>query len=230
MSHHNRLIVALDLPTVDEASAMVGRIGPDVDFYKIGLELVYVGGLDLARRLIADGKRVFLDLKLHDIPNTVTRATAQIGRLGATFLTVHAFPQTMAAARAGQENDGLTLLAVTVLTSADDADLREAGYAETAEDLVRRRGAQAKALGLRGLVMSPREVAAARTQFGPDMTLVTPGIRPSSAGADDQKRTLTPGDAIKAGADYLVVGRPITAATDPRAAAAAIRAEIAAAS
>ncbi|MCW6509560.1 orotidine-5'-phosphate decarboxylase [Lichenifustis flavocetrariae] len=216
MARENRIIVALDLPNIAAAAAMVDRLGPAADFYKIGLELAYVGGLDLARELIADGKRVFLDLKLHDIPNTVTRATAQIAGLGATFLTVHAYPQTMAAALVGLGSSGLKLLGVTVLTSADDHDLATAGYTEGAAALVLRRARQARDLGLQGLVLSPLELAAVRPLVGPGMCLVTPGIRPAGAEKSDQKRTLTPEEAIAGGADYLVIGRPITGAADPR--------------
>ncbi len=224
----DRLIVALDMPTVAAAEAMVERLGDAVGFYKIGLELLFGGdGLALARTLAQQGKRIFLDAKLHDIPNTVAGATAGIARLGATFLTVHAYPQTMRAAEAAARGSGLRLLAVTVLTSADDADLHEAGYRVGAADLVRQRASQARDIGIDGLVMSPREVAGIRSLLGPGLTLVTPGVRPSGSAAGDQKRVLTPGEAIEAGADYLVIGRPITAAPDPRAAALAITAEMA---
>jgi orotidine-5'-phosphate decarboxylase len=223
-----RLIVALDLPTVKDAQAMVDRLGPAVGFYKIGLELAFAGGLDLARHLVAEGKEIFLDLKLHDIPNTVARATAQVAAIGARFLTVHAYPQTMRAALDGLGDSGLKVLGVSVLTSSSDADLRAAGYGETTSDLVLRRAGQAKAIGLPGLVLSPLEVAAVRAAVGPAMILVTPGVRPVGVEAGDQKRVMTPQDAIRAGADHLVVGRPITAAADPRAAANAILASIAA--
>ena len=222
MTPDPRLIVALDLPTVAAARDMVARIGPAANFYKIGLELAFVGGIDLARELVDAGARVFLDLKLHDIPNTVMRATARIADLGATFLTVHAYPQTMAAAREGRGSGGLQILGVSVLTSADDADLAAAGYAEGAAALVTRRALQARDAGLQGLVLSPREVGAVRTLVGPALCLVTPGIRPAGGEQGDQKRTLTPAEAIAAGADYLVVGRPITAAPNPRAAAEAV--------
>ena len=223
----HRLIVALDLPSVEDAEVMVDRLGPVVGFYKIGLELAFTGGLDLARRLIGDGKQVFLDLKLHDIPNTVTRATAQVATIGAHFLTVHAYPQTMRAALDGLGDSPLMVLGVSVLTSSSDADLRQAGYAETSSALVLRRAGQARVIGLPGLILSPLEVAAVRTAVGPGMLLVTPGVRPAGADAGDQKRTLTPGEAIQAGADHLVVGRPITTAADPRAAAVSILEEIA---
>jgi orotidine-5'-phosphate decarboxylase len=225
MTMRDRLIVALDLPDVETAEALVARLGDSAVFYKIGMELIYGGGgLALAERLIGSGKQVFVDLKLHDIPHTVERATAQIARLGATFLTVHAFPQTMRAALEGA-GGGLKLLGVSVLTSADDADLLDAGYAFGARALVSRRAAQAEALGMAGLVASAAEVAGLRAE-GRKLTLVCPGIRPAGGAAGDQKRVATPQQAIADGADYLVVGRPITGADDPRAAADAIVAEM----
>jgi orotidine-5'-phosphate decarboxylase len=229
----DRLIVALDLPEVERAEAVVATLGETVSFYKIGIELAYAGGLVLAERLAQDGKKVFLDLKLHDIPNTVTRATASAARLGAAFLTLHAYPQTLKAARQGLDAAGLgagqmRLLGVTVMTSYDDADLAEAGFAFGVADLVARRAAQAKAAGTDGLILSAAEVPAIRAIVGPDMLLVTPGIRPLGSAVADQKRVMTPARAIAAGADYLVVGRPVTEARDPRRAADAIVAEIAA--
>ncbi|WP_406856098.1 orotidine-5'-phosphate decarboxylase [Alsobacter sp. KACC 23698] len=223
----DRMIVALDLPSVAEAQAMTERLGDSVAFYKVGLELIYAGGLDFAKRLIGEGKKVFLDLKFHDIPNTVTRATEQIARLGATYLTVHAYPQTMRAAVAASQGSGLKILAVTVMTSYDDADLAEAGYGLAVKDLVARRARQARDLGAGGLILSPEELAAIRPLVGPGVDLVTPGIRPAGAALGDQKRAASPAAAIRAGADALVVGRPITQAADPRAAADAIVAEIA---
>ena len=224
-----RLIVALDAPRLEDAERLVEELGSAALFYKVGMELAYGGGLDFVSRLAGAGKKVFLDLKLHDIPNTVERATAQVARLGATFLTVHAYPQTMRAAVAGAAGTGLKLLAVTVLTSANDADLTEAGYALDVQALVKTRGVQAKAAGVHGLVASAAEAAMLRADLGREMILVTPGIRPAGAGAGDQKRVATPAKAIADGADFLVVGRPITAAADPRGAAEAIVAEIAAA-
>ena len=156
----DRLIVALDLPNIEAATAMVERLGDSVTFYKIGLELTYGGGLDLARTLVRQGKQVFLDLKLHDISNTVARATAQVADLGATFLTIHAYPQTMKAARTAVEGKALKLLAVTVLTSYDDADLVEAGYALNVRDLVARRARQARVAGMDGIVLSAEEAEA----------------------------------------------------------------------
>lgn len=222
----DRLIVALDVPNLASAEAMVSRLGDRVTFYKVGMELAYSGGLSFVRRLADAGKKVFLDLKLHDIPNTVEKATAQVADLGATFLTVHAFPQTMKAAVKGRGAGSLKILAVTVMTSYDDADLVEAGYALGVKDLVERRARQAHAIGVDGLILSPEEVSAMRALLGPDITLITPGIRPSGSAAGDQKRIMTPANAIKAGADYLVIGRPVTQADDPKTSAEAIIAEI----
>jgi orotidine-5'-phosphate decarboxylase len=219
----DRLIVALDLPNATAAGEMVGRLGETISFYKVGMELVYGGdGLALARRLIGAGKRVFIDLKLHDIPNTVERATAQIARLGVTFLTVHAYPQTMRAAKAGAADSGLKILGVSVLTSSDDADLQEAGYAYRVRDLVARRARQAREAGIDGLILSPQELQETRATVGRDFLLVAPGIRPAGGSAADQKRIMSAAQAMAAGGDYLVVGRPITEAPDPKSAAAAI--------
>ena len=225
----DRPIVALDLPGVAEAEAMITRLGDAVTFYKIGMELTYAGGLGLAERLAADGKQVFMDLKLHDIPNTVERATRQIARLGARFLTVHGFSQSMTAALAGAAGSPLELLAVTVMTSYDDADLAAAGYAMGVKELVARRAVQAKQIGIHGLILSPEETQLVRPLVGPDMQLVTPGIRPAGSDVGDQKRIMTPALAIAGGADRLVVGRPVTGAADPAAAAESIVADIASA-
>jgi orotidine-5'-phosphate decarboxylase len=229
MQARDRLIVALDLDDVRAAEAMVERLGGAVTFYKIGYQLVFAGGLPLASALARAGKRVFLDMKLHDIGNTVARGVANAARMGVHFLTVHAYPQTMRAAVEAKAGSDLKLLAVTVLTSYDDGDLAEAGYALGVDALAQKRAAQARALGVDGLVCAPREAAALRAAVGPHMLLVTPGIRPQGSGADDQKRALTPARAIAAGADYLVVGRPILQAEDPATAVEAIVAEIAAA-
>ncbi|MGJ4965223.1 orotidine-5'-phosphate decarboxylase [Bradyrhizobium sp. HKCCYLRH3061] len=223
----DRLIVALDLPGVAEAEAMIARLGEAVTFYKIGMELTYAGGLGLAERLAAEGKHVFMDLKLHDIPTTVERATRQIARLGARFLTVHGFSQSMRAALAGAAGSSLELLAVTVMTSYDDADLAAAGYAMGVKELVTRRAVQAREIGIHGLILSPEETALVRPLVGPDMQLVTPGIRPAGSDVGDQKRIMTPALAIAGGADRLVVGRPVTGAADPAAAAESIVADIA---
>jgi orotidine-5'-phosphate decarboxylase len=208
---------------------MVAELGDAVSFYKIGLELTYGGGIGLAQDLIKSGKQVFLDLKFHDIPNTVARATEQVAEIGATFLTVHAFPQTMKAAVGALDTSKMKILAVTVMTSYDDADLKEAGYGLGVVDLVARRAQQAKAAGIHGLILSAEEVKAMRGLVGPDMLLVTPGIRPAGTAIGDQKRVMTPAEAMTAGSDHLVVGRPVTQAADPKAAAEAIVAEIASA-
>jgi orotidine-5'-phosphate decarboxylase len=225
----DRLIVALDLPSVTEAEAMVERLGDAVSFYKIGYQLAYAGGLPLAERLIRADKRVFLDLKLHDIANTVARGVESVAKLGATFLTVHAYPQTMRAAVEAKAGSSLRLLAVTVLTSYDDADLAEAGYQLSVDDLVAQRAQQAHDIGVDGIVCAPEEAGPLRLIVGSDMTLVTPGIRPVGTSSNDQKRIATAAQAIDAGADYLVVGRPITGVADPRAAAEAVVCDIAAA-
>ena len=227
IASRDRLIVALDLPDVEAAEAMVATLGGSVSFYKIGYQLAYAGGLPLVRKLAQSGKKVFLDLKLHDIGNTVTRGVESVSHLGATFLTVHAYPQTMKAALEGRGGSDLKILAVTVLTSYDDGDLQAAGYRLGVSDLVEARARQARALGIDGLVCSPEEAARLRAIVGDEMVLITPGIRPAGVAAGDQKRMMTPGRAIAAGADYLVVGRPVTEAADPKAAAEAIQTEIA---
>jgi len=222
-----RLIVALDLSSIEAAQALVTKLGDAVSFYKIGYQLAFANrGLAYAQALAASGKRVFLDLKLHDIGNTVAQGVKSVARLGASFLTVHAYPQTMDAAVQAREA-GLRILAVTVLTSYDDYDLKHAGYDATVKALVAGRAEQARVLGVDGLVCSPEEAATVRSIVGKDLVLVTPGIRPAGSQSGDQKRIMTPAAAIAAGADYLVVGRPIVAAPDPKAAAAAIIAEIA---
>jgi len=222
----DRLIVGLDLPDVAAAEAMIARLGDSVTFYKIGYQLAYAGGLPLVRKLADTGKKVFIDLKLHDIGNTVARGVESIARLGATFLTVHAYPQTMKAAVEASAGTDLRILAVTVLTSYDDADLKAAGYRLGVSDLVEARAQQAQVLGVDGLVCSPEEAASLHKIVGHQMVLVTPGIRPAGSATGDQKRVMTPGRAIAAGADYLVVARPVIEAADPRAAADAIQAEI----
>jgi len=221
-----RLIVALDLPSVDAAEKMVARLGESVLFYKIGYQLVFAGGLPFAAGLIAAGKQVFLDLKLHDIGNTVEQGVASVAQLGATFLTVHAYPQTMKAAVAGKRGSTLRILAVTVLTSYDDADLAAAGYEMNVPELAAARAAQARDTGVDGLVCSAEEATNLRKIVGPGMALVTPGIRPMGSTTGDQKRIMGPARAIRCGADYLVVGRPVLEAADPRKAADAIVAEV----
>jgi len=224
----DKLIVALDVPSVTAAEKMVDRLGDTVGFYKIGYQLAFAGGLAFAETLIGAGKRVFLDLKLHDIGNTVAKGVESVARLGATFLTVHAYPQTMRAAVQARRG-GLRILAVTGLTSYDDADLAAAGYDFTVSELVAERAAQARDIGVDGLVCSAEEAANLRMIVGSALSLVTPGIRPAGVDTDDQKRVMTPSHAIMAGADHLVVGRPILESSDPKAAAVAILKEIAAA-
>jgi orotidine-5'-phosphate decarboxylase len=223
-----RLIVALDLPGRADAEAMVETLGDSVSFYKIGLQMLAVGGMDMARDLKQRGRRVFLDWKLHDIGATVEKATAAIVGTGACdLLTVHAQPQVMKAAVKGRGGaTGAKILGVTVLTSLNGQDLAEIGYGMGVEQLVERRIRQAVDSGLDGVVASPHEAALARRIGGPDFLVVTPGVRPAWAGADDQARAATPADALGNGASHLVVGRPITAAGDPRDAALKINAEM----
>ena len=222
------LIVALDLDTRSEAEQLVERLGNGADFFKIGYQLVYGGdGLALGKSLIAAGKRVFFDLKLLDIDNTVERGAAAIAETGAAMLTVHAYPHAMRAAGHAAAGSGLCVLGVSVLTSLDDDDLWEAGYRFGAAELVEIRAQQAREAGIGGLVCSVGEAASVRRIGGPDLAVVTPGIRPAGADAGDQKRVATPASAIAAGATHLVVGRPITAAADPQAALQAIRRQMA---
>jgi orotidine-5'-phosphate decarboxylase len=224
-----RLIVPLDVPTVDEARALVAALGEAVSFYKIGLELFATGGMALARELKAEGKQVFLDWKLHDIGTTVQKAAAALAAADCgDFLTVHGEPQVMASAVRGRgAGSGLKILAVTVLTSLDDAALKEIGYAEGARALVERRIHQAIAAGCDGVISSPHEAALARTIGGKGFLVVTPGVRPDWSAKNDQARAATPLDALKAGASHVVCGRPITAANDPQAAALRVAAEMA---
>lgn len=222
-----RLIVPLDLPTVDEARGMVDRLGDAVSFYKVGLELFAGGeGMALARELKSAGKQVFLDWKLHDIGTTVQRSAAVLAQSGCDFLTVHGEPQVMAAAVRGRGTSGLKILAVTVLTSLADADLVEMGYQETARALVERRIHQAIAAGCDGVIASPHEAALARALGGKDFLVVTPGVRPDWSAKNDQARAATPLEALKAGASHIVCGRPITAANDPEAAARRVAGEM----
>jgi orotidine-5'-phosphate decarboxylase len=226
----DRLIVALDLPSTTEAEAMTGQCGEVVSFYKIGLQLLPVGGMELCARLRRQGKKVFLDFKLHDIPTTVEKATRSIASRGGDLLTVHAEPPVMRAAVAGRGDDpDLKLLGVTVLTSYDDAMLTEMGYRMGARDLVMRRVEQALEAGMDGIVASPLEAAEIREKFGDGFLIVTPGIRPSWSSQDDQARAATPADALRNGATHLVVGRPVNAASDPADAARKILEEMGAA-
>jgi len=221
------LIIALDVDTRAEAEMLIERLGDEVACYKIGYQLAYGGeGLALGRSLIGRGKQVFFDLKLLDIDNTVEKGVAAIARTGAALLTVHAYPKTMRVAARAAAGSGLTILGVTVLTSMDDADVAEAGYARDAAGLVALRAAQARDAGLGGLVCSPREAAMVREIVGPKLAIVTPGIRLAGGEAGDQKRVATPSAALAAGATHLVVGRPITAAGDPAEAACRVRQEM----
>ncbi|RWX76769.1 orotidine-5'-phosphate decarboxylase [Neorhizobium lilium] len=229
MTPRDRLIVGLDLPTVAEAEAMIATLGDTVSFYKIGYQLAFAGGLELARDLVRDGVDIFLDMKLLDIDNTVANGVENIAKMGVSMLTLHAYPKAMRAAVTAAKGSDLCLLAVTVLTSMDETDLTEAGYEYDPHTLVLRRAEQAHLAGMGGIVCSAEEAAAVRKIVGPDMAVVTPGIRPAGADAGDQKRVMTPADAIRAGASHLVVARPIVKAPDPKAAAEAILAEMQAA-
>jgi orotidine-5'-phosphate decarboxylase len=217
-----RLIVALDVPTAAEARAMVEKLGDSVAFYKIGLELSTTGQYyELAEWLVKRGKRVFCDLKLHDIPETVRRAVANLRGRGVTFLTVHADRGVMAAAV--KERGDVKILAVTVLTSTGPADLAEQGYGGKLEDLVMKRAGAAAELGCDGVITSGLEVSSLRARYGERLLFVTPGIRPAGGDAGDQKRVVDVAQAFKNGADYIVVGRPVRDAPDPEAAAQAIQ-------
>jgi orotidine-5'-phosphate decarboxylase len=223
-----RLIVALDVPNVEEARTLIDRLGDSVGVYKIGLELLFAGGFSLASELASKGHAVFIDAKLLDIEATVERATAAIAKMGAHFLTVHALDyKTLDAAVRGRSGTKLKLLGVTVLTNLARDDLKEQGIDRAPEELAVYRAMLAQEAGFEGVVASAQEAAALRQALGPDVLIVTPGIRPKGIEAYDQARTMTPAEAIAAGADYLVVGRPITRAADPRAAAEAIAEEIA---
>ncbi|KQY40691.1 MULTISPECIES: orotidine-5'-phosphate decarboxylase [Rhizobium/Agrobacterium group] len=218
----DRLIVGLDIATVGEAEAIVKTLGDDVLFYKIGYQLAFAGGLEFARDLTADGKKIFLDMKLLDIDNTVAKGVENIAKMGMSMLTLHAYPKAMKAAVEAAQGSGLCLLGVTVLTSMDEQDVIDAGYHYDPRTLVLRRAAQARDAGMGGIVCSAEESTAVRDIVGPDMAIVTPGIRPAGSEAGDQKRVMTPYDALKAGSSHLVVARPIVKAADPKAAARAI--------
>lgn len=222
------LIVALDFDSAEAARELVDRVGDVVSFYKVGMELYAAAGMDFVRELVARGKDVFLDLKLYDIGETVKRATVQVARSGARFLTVHGSKAVLRAAVEGRASSPLKLLAVTVLTSFDQEDLADLGYPCEVAELVRLRVRNALAAGVDGIVCSPLEVATVRA-LASGAILVTPGVRSAGVGQGDQKRVATPADAIRAGADYLVVGRQITRAPDPRQEALRILAEIQAA-
>jgi len=226
-----RIICALDVPTVAEAAALVDRVQDAVGFYKIGLQLFAAGGMELARDLKAEGRKVFLDWKLHDIGATVEKAAANLADAGCDLLTVHARPQVMAAAARGVAGSDLKVLGVTVLTSLTAEDLIADDHTLSPVELVERRVRQALEAKIDGVVSSPHEAARVReiaTQAGrPDFLIVTPGVRPAGAALDDQARAATPETALRAGATHLVIGRPITAAANPRAAALAVAESIA---
>lgn len=222
----DRLIVGLDLPTLKEAERAVRELEGAVSFYKIGYQLAFAGGLDFARELTSGGTKVFLDMKLLDIDNTVAKGVENIVKMGMTMLTLHAYPRAMKAAVEAAKGSDLCLLGVTVLTSMDEQDVIDAGYEYDPHTLVLRRSEQALHAGMGGIVCSAEEAEAVRRIVGPDLAVVTPGIRPSGSDHGDQKRVVTPAQAIRNGSSHLVVGRPIVAAPDRRAAAEAILAEM----
>jgi orotidine-5'-phosphate decarboxylase len=224
----NPLIVALDFDSVERAREMVDRLGGRIAFYKVGLELYAAAGMSFVRELHDRGKDVFLDLKLYDIGETVKRAVAQVASRGVRFTTVHSSRAVMQAAAAGRGESALKLLAVTVLTSFDQNDLADLGYPPECNisDLVASRVRKAMEAGMDGIVCSPLEVARVREIAGPRAILVTPGVRSAGAGKGDQKRVATPAEAVRSGADYLVIGRQITRAQDPAAEVDRILAEL----
>lgn len=221
-----RLIVGLDVPTLREAQAVVKELDGLVSFYKIGYQLAFAGGLDFARELASGGTDVFLDMKLLDIDNTVAKGVENVARMGVSMLTLHAYPKPMRAAVEAAKGSSLCLLAVTVLTSMDAGDMAEAGYRDDPRTLVLARSRQALAAGMGGIVCSAGEAAAVRGVVGRELAVVTPGIRPAGSDPGDQKRVVTPADAMRAGSSHLVVARPIVGAADRRAAAIAIIAEM----
>ncbi|HWC97795.1 MAG TPA: orotidine-5'-phosphate decarboxylase [Candidatus Sulfopaludibacter sp.] len=222
----NPIIVALDVESAADARALVGRLGQHVNFYKVGMELYAAAGMEFVRELVGEGKDVFLDLKMYDIPETVKRAVAQVARTGVRFLTIHAVGSAMRAAVEGRGDSGLKLLGVTVLTSFGPEDMDDLNYQGSIADLVERRARKAVEVGMDGIVASPLEVSAVRRIAGPKTILVIPGIRSAANDKGDQKRVSTPAEAMAAGADYLVIGRQITRAADPAAEAAKVLAEI----
>ena len=223
---HNPLIVALDVETADEARSLVARLGDRIGFYKVGMELYAACGMDFVRELTGQGKDVFLDMKFYDIGETVKRAVAQVARGGVRFLTVHGSGAVMRAAVEGRGSSDLKLLAVTVLTSFDRQDLDDLGYPCEVSDLVSLRVRKAMEAGIDGIVASPLEAAAIRALAGPGAILVTPGVRSAGASKGDQKRVATPAQAVRDGADYLVIGRQITRSPEPAAEAARILEEV----
>ena len=226
MTAREKLIVGLDLPTVAEAEKMVVTLGDDVLFYKVGYQLAFAGGLDFAKELAQAGKKIFLDMKLLDIDNTVASAVENIVKMGMTMLTLHAYPKAMRAAVDAARGSDLCLLGVTVLTSMDERDLTDAGYEYDPHTLVLRRAEQALQAGMGGIVCSAEEASAVRKIVGPSLAVVTPGIRPVGGDKGDQKRVMTPTQGLKSGSSHLVVGRPIVKAADPLCAARAILSEM----
>ena len=221
------VIIALDFDSPQEADRLVANLGNSADFYKIGIELFAAAGMDYVRKLVNHGKRVFLDLKYYDIGETVRRAVAVAAKSGATFLTVHTVGQVMRAAVEGRGDSDMKLLAVTVLTSFDQVDVEQMGHECTVSELVARRVRQAMAAGIEGIVGSPLEAVAIRNAAGPDAILVTPGVRSAGAARGDQKRVATPAEALRNGADYIVIGRQVTRAAEPAVALEAIHQELA---
>ncbi len=222
-----RLIVALDVPTVEEARALVRALGDSAVFYKIGMQLQFAGGIQYAQELIGEGKKVFLDSKLFDIDATIEKAAENIARMGVDFLTVHGIGPTVTAAVRGRGGSPLQILAVTVLTSLEAGDLHELGYRDASvEDIVLYRAKKALDAGADGVIASGQEAEAIGRLAAGKLKIVTPGIRRGSDAVGDQKRVATPASAIAAGADYLVVGRPVSQAEDPKREADAIVAEI----
>lgn len=224
----NPIIVALDVESAEEARTIVCRLGNQIGFYKVGMELYAAAGMGIVHELLDQGKDVFLDLKYYDIPETVKRAVARVAQTGVRFLTVHAVGSVMRAAMEGKAGSHLELLAVTVLTSFSREDLDDLGYSCDVSEMVATRARQAMAAGTEGVVASPLEAAAVRQIIGPDRILVTPGVRSPGKSKGDQKRVATPAEAIRDGADYLVIGRQITRAPDPAGEAARVLEEIAA--
>ena len=221
------MIIALDVSSAAEALQLIEKIGPAADFYKVGMEMYAAAGMDFVSQLASFGKKVFLDLKLYDIGETVKRATRQICKTGVvTFLTVHGSRTVMEAAVEGRGEGSTQLLAVTVLTSFDQEDLADLGYPAPIEDLVELRVKKAVESGMDGVVCSPLEVARVRKMGGPKLQLVTPGVRSAGVSAGDQKRIATPSEAIRNGANYLVIGRQVTRAADPQKACRQLLAEI----
>ncbi|SDO58392.1 orotidine-5'-phosphate decarboxylase [Phyllobacterium sp. OV277] len=223
----DRLIVGLDVPDLKAAGDIVSTLGDTVSFYKIGYQLAFAGGLGFATELVQSGKKVFLDMKLLDIDNTVAKGVENIVKMGVSMLTLHAYPKAMKAAVEAARGSDLCLLGVTVLTSMDQQDMIDAGYEHDPHTLVLIRAEQALRAGMGGIVCSAAEASAVRKIVGPDLAVVTPGIRPKGADVGDQKRVMTPSDALRAGASHLVVARPIVSAADPKVAAEAILAEMA---